>query len=42
MNRDIAILDKNTDGVEGTVNSEIKYSSAEILVESKEPSLISH
>ena len=43
MNRDIAILDKNTtDGAEGMGNSEIKYSSAEILVESKEPSVISH
>ena len=39
MNKDIAILNKNIDGAEGTVSSEIKYSSSEILVESKEPSM---
>ena len=42
MNQDIAILNRNIDDNEGTVSSEIKYSSAEILVESKEPSVISH
>ena len=42
MNKDISILNKNMSSGEGTTSSEIKYSSAEILVESKEHSVIWH